>query len=327
MIGGDSILVSLVRLVDLLPFPPSPARRQRGRPQTYSEQLLLKALIVMIIRRLYTAWALLAFLQQNDPVVVQLRSLLMENGQFPTRRTWDRRLAALPSTLPGLIGRLGRHLVTLLNPWAQQGHGAACDSTAIRAHGGVWHKKDREVGLVPHSSIDTEAHWSKSGWHGWWYGWKLHLAVSIGSVWSPLAAEFTVANVADSEIAPWLFTQLPAEVRYVLGDQHYNTPELRTECGRHNRALVATRRGAYPHTDDGVEVRRIFHKLRSQAIEPFNGLFKNLFEWGGQMPVKGLRRCQLLALGAVLLYQVVLLYQYYHHQPVGLGIKALLRAA
>jgi hypothetical protein len=93
------------------------------------------------------------------------------------------------------------------------------------------------------------------------------------------------------------------------------------ECGRHNRELVATRRGASPHTDGGVEVRRILHQLRSQAIEPFNGLFKNLFEWGGQMPVKGLRRCQLLALGAVLLYQ------HHHHQPVGVGIKALLRAA
>ena len=155
----------------------------------------------------------------------------------------------------------------------------------------------------------------------------MHLSVSIGSLWIPLAAEFTVANVADSEVAPLLLTQLPAEVRYVLGDQHYNTPELRAECNRHHRELVATRRGAYPHTDGGVEVRRIFHKLRSQAIEPFNGLFKNLFEWGGQMPVKGLRRCQLLALGAVLLYQLVLLYQYQHHQPVGIGIKALLRAA
>jgi hypothetical protein len=71
----------------------------------------------------------------------------------------------------------------------------------------------------------------------------------------------------------------------------------------------------------------VFHKLRSQAIEPFNGLFKNLFEWGGQMPVKGLHRCQLLALGAVLLYQLVLLYQDQHHQLVGVGVKALLRAA
>jgi len=97
--------------------------------------LLVKALIVMIIRRLYTAWALLAFLHQDDPVVAQLRPLLTERGQCPAHRTWERRLAALPSTLPGLIGRLGRHLVPLLNPWAQQGHGAACDSMAVRAHG------------------------------------------------------------------------------------------------------------------------------------------------------------------------------------------------
>ena len=327
MISGDSILVSLVRLVEALPFPPPPSHRKRGRPPTYSDQLIVKAVVIMIIRRVYTAWALLAFLQQDDPVVTPLRSLLTEHGRFPTRRTWERRLAVLPTTLPGLIGRLGRHLVVLLNPWAQQGHGTACDSTMVRAHGGVWHKKDRDAGVVPHSSIDTEAHWSKSGWHGWWYGWKLPLAGSIGSLWIPLAAEFTAANVADSEIAPLLFTQLPAEVRYVLGDQHYNTPELRAECSRHNRELVATRRGASPHTDGGVEVRRIFHKLRSQAIEPFHGLFKNRFEWSGQMPVKGLYRCQLWALGAVLLYQLVLLYQHQHHQFVGVGIKALLRAA
>jgi Transposase DDE domain len=327
MISGASILVSLVRLVDSLPFPPPPVQRKRGRHQTYSDQLIVKAVVVMIIRRLYTAWALLAFLHQDDPVVQQLRPLLTEHGQFPSRRTWERRLAALPPTLPGLIGRLGRHLVTILKPGAQQGHGTACDSTMVRAHGGVWHKKDREAGVVPHSSIDTEAHWSKSGWHGWWYGWKLPLAVALGPLRIPLAAEFTVANVSDSEVAPLLLIQLPAEVRYVLGDQHYNTPELRAECSRHHRELVATRRGAYPHTDGGVEVRRVFHKLRSQAIEPFNGLFKNLFEWGGQMPVKGLGRCQLLALGAVVLYQLVLLYQHHQHQLVGVGIKALLRAA
>jgi len=116
MISGDSILVSLVRLVDSLPFPPPPARRKRGRPQTYSDHLLVKALIVMIMRRLYTAWALLAFLQQDDPGVAQLHPLLTEHGQFPTRRTWERRLAALPPTLPGLIGRLGRYLVTVLTP-------------------------------------------------------------------------------------------------------------------------------------------------------------------------------------------------------------------
>ena len=48
------------------------------------------------------------------------------------------------------------------------------------AKGGVWHKKDREAEALPHSSIDTEAAWSKFGWHGWVYGWKLHLATNVG---------------------------------------------------------------------------------------------------------------------------------------------------
>jgi hypothetical protein len=168
MISGGSILVSLVRLVEYLPFPPPASRRQRGRQQTYADQLIVKALVVMIIRRLYTAWAVLAFLHQEDSVVQRLRALLTEEGRLPTRRTWERRLAALPPTLPSLLGRRGRHRVRGLNPWAHQGHGAACESTAVRAHGGVWPKKDREVSVVPPTSIDTETHWSNSGWHGWW---------------------------------------------------------------------------------------------------------------------------------------------------------------
>ena len=327
MLRHTSVLVSLVLLVDRLPWPPEPHKRPRGHPKTYSDRLMVKALLIMIIRHLYTAYALLAFLEQDDPLPQQLRPLLCEQGRFPSRRTWERRLAVLPQSLPGLIGCVGRSLVTRLRPWATSGRAVACDSTPLATGGGVWHKKHREQGVVPHSSIDTEAGWSKSGWHGWWYGWKLHLAVTVGALWIPLAAELTVANRGDNDEAPLLLEQLPTEVRYVLGDTHYNTPELRQECHRRGWELVATRRGPYPHCDGGVEVRKIFHKLRSQAIEPFNGLFKNVFEWRVKMPVKGLQRSQLLALGAVVIYQVVLLYQHERNLPLGKGIKALLRAA
>ena len=327
MLRQTSLLVSLVALIDRLPGPSEPAKRPRGRPRTYSDRLLVKALVIMIIRRLYTAYALLTFLDQEEPVAQQMRLLLHEHGRFPTRRTWERRLAALPQHLPGLIGCCGRHLVAVLQPWASHGRAVAVASPPLKTRGGVWHKKHKEKGEIPHTSIDTEAGWSKSGWQGWWYGWKLHLAVTVGTVWIPLAAELTVANRGDNEVAPLLLEQLPWEARYVLGDTHYNDPTLRHYCQAQGRELVATRRGAYPHRDGSVEVRRIFHKLRSQAIEPFNGLFKNVFEWRTQMPVKGLRRSQLLALGAIVLYQLALLYQHEQHLPVGKGIKPLLRAA
>lgn len=327
MITSEPLLVIFVKMVDRIPTPPLPKKRKRGRPETYSDKLIIKALIIMVIRRLYTAYSLLAFLEQETDLTVQLRLLLIENDQFPTRRTWERRLAKLPDKLPQLIGCLGRHLVALIQPWLQQGRAAAIDSTALRTKGGVWHKKDREAGIVPHSTIDTEAHWSKSGYHGWWYGWKLHLACTVASVWIPLAAELTPANVADSEVAPALIEELPLETRFLLGDTHYNTPEIQAQCARDDRTLVATKRGAYPHQDNGVKVRQVFHQLRSKAIEPFNGLFKNVFDWGGQIPVKGLSRTQLIVLGAILVYQIVLLYQFERNLPLGRGIKPLLRAA
>jgi hypothetical protein len=100
----------------------------------------------------------------------------------------------------------------------------ALDSTVLFARGGVWHKKDREAEIVPHSSIDTEAGWTKSGWHGWAYGWKLHLATTVGGVWIPLSAYLTLANVSDNLVALSLIEQLPEEAGFVLGDTHYTMP-------------------------------------------------------------------------------------------------------
>jgi hypothetical protein len=120
-----------------------------------------------------------------------------------------------------------------------------------------------------------------------------------------------------------LLKPLPGETRYGLGDTHDHDPELRQQCHRRGCELVATRRGPHPHRDGGVEVRKILHKLRSQAIEPLNGLFKNVFEWLVKMPVKGVQRAQLLALGAVVVYPLVLRYQHEHDLPLGKGLKPL----
>jgi hypothetical protein len=327
MIEQESLLVSLVRLVERIPVPPPPAKRPRGRPKTYPDRLFLKALVIMIVRHLHTVHELLSVLEQDTPEMRTLRPLLTIEGQFATRRTWERRLQALPASLPAQIGCLGRALVALIQPWAEYGRAAAIDSTVLRSRGGVWHKKDREAGVVPHTSIDTEAHWTKSGWHGWVYGWKLHIVTTVAAVWIPLAAELTAANAADSEVAPELLCRMPAEVRVVLGDTSYNTPELQELCLEDDRALVTTKRGRYPHTDDGVEVRRLLHKLRSSAIENLNEQFKGIFDGHGQVPTKGLINTRRFALGAIVVYQLALWYRYEHDQELRVGLKAFLKAA
>jgi Transposase DDE domain len=327
MIAQDTLLVRLVKLVDQIPVPPPPPKRGRGHPKVYSDRLFLKALVIMIVRHLHKVHELLTVLEQDTPEMGALQALLTEKGRYPSRRTWERRLRTLPDTLPAQIGCFGRALVALIQPWARCGRAAAIDSTVLRANGGVWHKKDRERGKVPHTSIDTEAHWTKSGWHGWVYGWKLHIVSIVAAVWIPLAAALTPANVADNEAAPGIIRELPPELRFLLGDIHYNAPNIYQVCEGQDCILVTSQYGPYPHTDPGVEVRRIFHKLRSLAIENFNEHFKGIFDGHGQVPTKGLVNTRRFALGAIFVYQLALLYRFQNGLDLNVGLKAFLKAA
>ncbi len=103
MITPEPLIVILVKLVDCIPMPPAPGKRGRGRPQFYSERLFLKALVIMIVQHLHKVHELLAVLDEPTAEMQMLRSLLSEGGRYPTRRTWERRLKALPASLPAQI--------------------------------------------------------------------------------------------------------------------------------------------------------------------------------------------------------------------------------
>ena len=279
------------------------------------------------MRHLHRPGELLAVLDEPTPEMRQIRALLTKEGRWPSRRTWERRLGRLPESLPAQLGCMGHCLIEQLQPWARCGRAVAIDSTVLYVRGGVWHAKHRAAGIVPHTSIDTQAHWTKSGWHGWVYGWKLHLVSTVASVWIPLAAELTPANVADNEQAPSLLADLPDEVRFVLGDRHYNAPNVRQVCEQDGRILVVSQYGAYPHTDAGVEVRRVFHKLRSANLETFNELFKAIFDVHGSVPTKGWTATRRFALGALFVYQLMLLARFEAGLDLRIGLKAFLKAA
>lgn len=154
------------------------------------------------------------------------------------------------------------------------------------------------------------------------------MVVSVSSVWIPLAACLKAANHADNKTAPELLRELPHQTRFVLGDTHYNAPNVEDECSRRDIFLVASgRRGSYPHTDSGVEVRRVFHKLRSVANENFNEQFKAIFEGHEQVPTQGLTATRRYALGAVLVYQLALWQRHLRGLPLRKGMKSFLRSA
>ncbi len=65
------------------------------------------------------------------------------------------------------------------------------------------------------------------------------LAIAVCGAWIPLGARLTPANtLADNAVAPHLIEELPGEARFVLGDIHYNAPNVREACESTERFLV-----------------------------------------------------------------------------------------
>lgn len=88
----------------------------------------------MIVRHLHKVHELLNVLEQPTPEMQTLRAQLTENGRYPSRRTWERRLKTMLDTLPAQIGCLGRYLVAMIQPWATCGR-----ATAVEVHR-IFHK-------------------------------------------------------------------------------------------------------------------------------------------------------------------------------------------
>jgi hypothetical protein len=140
--GDDSLLVILVTRVDRLAAPPPPAKRRQGSPQVYPDHLVVNALGIMLVRQLHTGHDLLAVLDQPTAELQTRCGVVTHQGRFPCRRTWERRVAARPTTLPAPIGCLGRQLVALVQPWRAAGravaiatprcgHAAACGTSGL----------------------------------------------------------------------------------------------------------------------------------------------------------------------------------------------------
>jgi hypothetical protein len=86
MIAPEPRLIVILRLVERVPVS-DPTPRGRGRPLVYSDRLVLKALVIMIVRHLHHVHELLAVVAEPTGEMEQVRSLLTEGGRFPCRRT------------------------------------------------------------------------------------------------------------------------------------------------------------------------------------------------------------------------------------------------
>ena len=118
--------------------------------------------------------------------------------QVPHRITLSRRYKALYPVLQAFIAFVGS--------WAEILHPELDsrilieDASLFKAHGPVWHQSDRLAGQVPDKlrNLDQAASWRKSAYHGWVYGYSLHLTCNRSGF--PKLAQVETACISESQV-------------------------------------------------------------------------------------------------------------------------------
>jgi hypothetical protein len=174
-------------------------------------------------------------------------------------------------------------------------------------------------GIVPRSGIDTDARWGFSHTKGWIFGYKLHMISSTGSVIVPLAADFTTANVYDNQMYNTMTSSplLPKEIGYMIGDSGYDDHSLYELSTKRGFELVCpVQRYEHTHTDRlelihfyESELGQVIYSWRSKSIELLIEHLKDVFRLDS-LPVRGYRDAAGIVILSVLLYQILLYYNY-----------------
>jgi hypothetical protein len=173
------------------------------------------------------------------------------------------------------------------------------DGSLFKARGPVWHQSDRAQGRIPDKlrNLDQEASWSKSGYHGWVYGYRLHFSCNLAGF--PKSAQVTTGSTSESTVLDEHESKLLARgPKAVVGDNGFCEATRIRRWAKQGVMLVTPastwRRGrdaqAYHRFLKQEQVGR-WLKGRRSAIEPVFELLRHVLGTKGkqkQLPVAGL---------------------------------------
>jgi hypothetical protein len=157
----------------------------------------------------------------------------------------------------------------------------------IKAKGPVWHKKDKEKGVIPDGlrGLDQRATWCKSGTGKWVYG---HGTFSLTSNENPVPGCFMhMRNSADEAKRLWLKTYyIKDQIDYLVMDSKADDYDLFREfkrqrkvdlltCGRKNMDKSPNRKKMFDFMQI-LEHKKIYRE-RSYKVEPMQDLVKDIF--------------------------------------------------
>lgn len=241
--------------------------------------------------------------------------------QAPSRPTLRRRFLALPAILQRLMEKISVYCNDLDETLFGCTFGFI-DKSVFRAKGGLWHMKQN---IVPHSSIDTEASWSKSAYHGWRFGYGLHLIVN--ELRFPITASVSTASTKDYDQLIALTKGIAHRVLVLVGDQGYQAINAISKLWNECRVFVLTNslfkttsklKDWYNACLKSIDFKPLYAK-RKPSVEPAFALVKELFglQNENQLPYKGLDRVRSYLMICSITIQLLMVFNHLNDQPFG----------
>lgn len=327
MITANHPLIQLLALIDMVWIEVEAGRLKSGAPKFYSEQTMFKVYVVSVMKHLWARRSLWRYLS-SMPLVASACGL----GRIPDRRTLDRRLAEIVPQAEAQIQALG---LVLSIEAVTDATVAASDGSAFATPGPVWHRTDKQAGIIPEGlhGLDTEADWIQSTYHGWVYGYKAHVSISVAPTTVRVVLGATVTGSAcESHVLQARVKDLPPLVKTLLLDAGYDDGDLMTDCVRRaievlsplskpvGKATSQDRRdrAAYLASPQG----KARYSQRGSSIEPFFATIKNFFHLD-PLPLQGKTNASVLILVALYAWNLIVLFNFTNNRPLG-AVKPVL---
>lgn len=306
----DYINFLFQRLQDFEVETESHQTKSPGRPKAYSDGSLIVFFVIMTLKGVHQFRAQHRWLMAHPLWLIRLRL-----PQKPSRVTLLRRYKTLSPKISQFITFVGDWATPLGDAFSQEV--VYQDKSLFKAKGPVWHSKDRAAERIPAGlrNLDTDATWSKSGYHGWVYGYGLHITTTASGF--PIIAIADTAKVSEKTVLDQTTPPLiQRNIGYLVADDGYTDLNRIEQLAKQGLLLitpairVTRKKGCrYVQYLNQPQLQAYQHQ-RKVAIEPIFELLKMILATDNnhkQLPVSGKANVTtFLALGVVALQLTML---------------------
>ncbi len=227
-----------------------------------------------------------------------------------------RRLKALLPTAEEQISRTGKRILQTVEIKSQFSEVSAIDGRMYQSSGRLWHKKQRQQGLIPEGlrNVDIESSWSKSASRGWVQGYRLVLQTLVFAEPVPLFAVWRENSRNEAELMmPELESGKLPITEVMLGDTRFGDLQLPEKYKQKGGYLLTPtelpkQRRSWKHD---------LHEYRRETIELLFGRIIQAFDLK-MCQVKGKAKNGAFVLASVWTYQICFLNNYRENKPLAI---------